>query len=184
MNTTASSNPLEPTFDATKQTVSGQLNTMFASDSPLMKRAETKGLQHANTRGLLNSSLAANSAQTAMIDAATPIANADANAYQQDYMTKLQTSEGVKKMGYEASANTQGKYLESLDKITNNAMVSINEIETATDISQANKDKMIANTTARRDADLAWTRQLYSNMPTWDFNWFKASSSPSAPGKA
>lgn len=99
-------------------------------------------------------------------------------------LASFNTDQSIRQMGYEASANTQGKYLEALDKITNNTMVSINEIETAQGIPQSEKNKMIENTVKRRDADLAWTRQLYSNMPTWDFNWFKASSSPSAPGKA
>ena len=82
------------------------------------------------------------------------------------------------------SANTQGEYLKSVDDIINNAMVSINEIEVAEGITQDDKNTMIANTIARRDADLAFTKQLYSNMPTWDFSWIDTADGamPAAPG--
>jgi hypothetical protein len=64
-----------------QQTVAGQLSGILAKKSPLMQRAETTGLQQANARGLLNSSMAAGAAQDAMIDRATPIATADADVY-------------------------------------------------------------------------------------------------------
>jgi hypothetical protein len=63
------------------QTVSGQLDSLLSQDSPLMQRAKYQGIATANSRGLLNSSLAAGAAQAAMIDAALPIAQQDAQTY-------------------------------------------------------------------------------------------------------
>ena len=63
------------------QTVSGQLDSLLSQDSPLMQRARYQGMATANRRGLLNSSLAAGTAQAAMIDAALPIAQQDAQTY-------------------------------------------------------------------------------------------------------
>jgi len=60
-------------------TSAGRLDRMLASDSPLMERANTKGLQQAQQRGLLNSSMAAGSAQGAMIDRAQPFALQDSS---------------------------------------------------------------------------------------------------------
>ena len=60
-------------------TSAGRLDKMLASDSPLMERANTKGLQQAQQRGLLNSSMAAGSAQGAMIDRAQPFALQDSS---------------------------------------------------------------------------------------------------------
>jgi hypothetical protein len=60
------------------QTVQGQMSGILASGSPLMQQADTTGLQTANSRGLLNSSMAAGSAENSMIAAATPIAQQDA----------------------------------------------------------------------------------------------------------
>jgi len=72
--------PAQWTVDG-KQTVSGQLNTILGSGSALMQQADTQGLQTANSRGLLNSSIAAGASEGAMIAAATPIATADATTY-------------------------------------------------------------------------------------------------------
>jgi hypothetical protein len=62
------------------QTVSGQLNKILMGGSPLMQQAETEGMRLANSRGLLDSSMAVGAAQDAMIRNATPIAQADATA--------------------------------------------------------------------------------------------------------
>ena len=122
--------------------------------------------------------------------------NQQQQGFQQDNMRltdTLQRGQNEQQFNYSqqalaqsTTANTQGKYLDALDQITNNAMVSINEIEVAEGITQAEKDKMIANTIKRRDADLAWTRNVYSNMPTWDFSWLdiESGSMPEAPGVA
>jgi len=83
-----------------EQTAQGQLANILDSDSPLMQRAATQGAQAANSRGLLNSSMASQAAQGAMIDRAAPIASQDAETYfqnaqanagreQQDYMQRL-----------------------------------------------------------------------------------------------
>lgn len=64
-----------------KETVQYQLDQILDPNSLLMQRARTEGLQYANQRGLLNSSIAAQAAQQAMIDAAIPIAQQDARTY-------------------------------------------------------------------------------------------------------
>lgn len=74
------------------QTVQGQLNNILSSGSPLMKQAETTGLQQANNRGLLNSSIAAGAAQNAMIANATPIATADADVHSRSAGYNAETS--------------------------------------------------------------------------------------------
>jgi len=195
------------TIDESKQTVQGQLNNLISQDNPLMQKAATQGQQYANKRGLLNSSIGAGATQSAMMDYAMPIAQADAatenNFSMAKYNTDLQKNVntqlqnfGLQNMATQdyyntqqlaktTSANLQGKYTDAIDEITNNAMVSINEIEIAEGITAADKGKMIQNTIARRDADLAWTRLLYSNMPTWDFSWVDTldGTMPDAPGK-
>ncbi len=169
-------------FDQDSRSVTKQLNGILDTNNDYMKSARTTGTQYANSRGLLNSSIGAESSQKAAINAAMPLAQQEANTANNEYMTKLGTDEAIRKGSYDVTANTQGAYLSGIDKITNNAMISINEIETSEGITQAQKDKMIANTTARRDADLAWTRNLYSNMPTWDMSWIDLESMPAAPG--
>ena len=73
-----------------EETVEGRAAGIMNRQSPLMKMAETYGLQTANKRGLLDSSLAAQSAQGEIIKAAVPIAQADAGALQQQRQAILQ----------------------------------------------------------------------------------------------
>jgi len=66
------------------QTAAGRLGSMLDSGSPLMERAATQGRQMANQRGLLNSSMAAEASQGAMIDRAQPFAMQDSNNLMQN----------------------------------------------------------------------------------------------------
>lgn len=66
---------------APNETVRSQLQQIIADDSPLMQQARARALQTANTRGLLNSSMAMTAADSAMYDAAMPIAQQDASTY-------------------------------------------------------------------------------------------------------
>lgn len=66
---------------AEEETSAFQLDKILGSDSALMKRAETQGLQRGAGRGLLNSSIAVEAAQGAMIDRAQPFALNDASTY-------------------------------------------------------------------------------------------------------
>lgn len=61
--------------------VQGQLARILASDNPIMTSARNRAMQFANERGLLNSSLAAQSGEQAVIDSAMPIASQDASTY-------------------------------------------------------------------------------------------------------
>jgi hypothetical protein len=63
-----------------EQTVQGQLDKILGLDSPIVQRARAQGLMTAASRGLENSSMAAGASEAAMIDAAMPIAQADATA--------------------------------------------------------------------------------------------------------
>lgn len=56
-----------------------QLNQMLAQGSPLMEYADTKGKQKANQAGLLNSSLAGQASQLAIMDSIEPYALQDAD---------------------------------------------------------------------------------------------------------
>lgn len=58
-----------------------QLANITASGSPLMQRAAALGAMKAQSRGLLNSSLAGQAEQNAVIEAAAPFALQDATAY-------------------------------------------------------------------------------------------------------
>ena len=59
--------------------VMSRVNEVMDDNSPLMQRAYQQGMQLANSRGLLNSGLAGELAQNAVIDAALPIGSQEAS---------------------------------------------------------------------------------------------------------
>ena len=61
-----------------EQTIQGRLQSLLDPNNPLMQQARTQGLQIANDRGLINSSIAQSAAQNSMYDAALKIAGPDA----------------------------------------------------------------------------------------------------------
>ncbi len=67
--------------DQDKSTVAGQLTGILRKGGPLMDRAETRGVQAANKRGLINSSMGIGAAEAALYDAAVPIATSDATTH-------------------------------------------------------------------------------------------------------
>lgn len=87
--------PTTRSVNAPTDTVQGQVDSILAKDSPLMQRARTLATQQMAQRGLVNSSMAAGAGTAAMIDRATPIAQQDANTYNQvaqDNMNALNQS--------------------------------------------------------------------------------------------
>jgi hypothetical protein len=67
---------------ATAGTVQGQLSNILTNGSPLLEAARARAIQAANARGLQNSSMAAQAGEEALVNTALPIAQADANTFQ------------------------------------------------------------------------------------------------------
>lgn len=61
--------------------VEKRITGLLSQDNDYMKQARTSGLQQANARGLLNSSMAAEASQLAAIKSALPIASQDADTF-------------------------------------------------------------------------------------------------------
>ena len=90
-------------------TVQGQLAKVLDKGGPLMDRATTAAKQGMAGRGLINSSIAIGAGQSALYDAATPIATADANTFAQAGKTnaELGTQVSIANAGF---ANDAGKF--------------------------------------------------------------------------
>lgn len=132
-----------------------QLAFMLNQNTPYMQAANNAGLQTAASRGLLNSSLAAEASQKAMVEAAGPIAQQDADflqsmekaAREQGYtleqyaakhgydLERLNSEYGWKSASaqYEADLAYRSNYLQAIANIN------------AQDMNQADKEAAIAN---------------------------------------
>lgn len=71
-------------MDPNSMTVEGRLQGLLTQGNPLLDLAMTKAMQSAASRGLLNSSIAAEAGQAAVIQNAMPIAQQDAATYFQN----------------------------------------------------------------------------------------------------
>ena len=67
-----------------------QINQITSQNSPLMRNAQMRGTRMANSRGMINSSMAGEAAQNAVIESAMPLALQDARAYQEAAGQNLQ----------------------------------------------------------------------------------------------
>jgi len=76
-------------------TVQGRVASILDANSPLMQRARARANQASNARGLGNSSMAVGAAQNAVINTAMPIANADANSYNQFAMNNQRANNSM-----------------------------------------------------------------------------------------
>lgn len=81
-------NPTTGEWETEDASVSGRLTGLLSKQSPLIKQARTQGLQAANSRGLLNSSMAVGAAQNSAYAAALPIASQEASQTHQANLSK------------------------------------------------------------------------------------------------
>jgi ethanolamine utilization protein EutP (predicted NTPase) len=89
-------------------TVHGQLNAIIDDGSTYMQRAKNKGLEFANSRGLLNSSIAGQATQAAAIDAALPIAQQDASIYMTQKMANQDSTNKALAQNAKLTTDTSG----------------------------------------------------------------------------
>lgn len=93
---------------------SDRLNSLLATDSPYIQMARTRAAQTANSRGLLNSSIAAGAGESAAIERAAPLAQSDAeqtNLFARD-KNNFQREGAIRQLGIAADADTQGRTME------------------------------------------------------------------------
>lgn len=79
----ASISPVVRDINPDTETVQGQLSSILKSDNPILASARGGALRTATSRGLRNSTLAAQAGEQAVINTALPIASQDAATYNQ-----------------------------------------------------------------------------------------------------
>lgn len=164
------------------ETVQGQLQGLLNNENPLMQASYQKGLELANSRGILNSSMAAEAGQTAMLNAALPIAQQDSSTYfnnrtnalnrQHDYNMQ-QSQQGFQRsqLDNEVYANFRGQLTTAIQDLTKTTSINITEIQTSPNISAEDKATMIAQ---QQDLLQSLTNNisgLYSEAEIWQQGW-------------
>ena len=108
-----------------KSTVSGQISDIIKQDSPLMQTARTGAMQYANARGLMNSSIGAQAGEQAVINAALPIAQQDAQTNFTAAGTNAAATNVASQFGAASQADTSRfNAAQGLSASTSNAQIA------------------------------------------------------------
>ncbi|MDR1613679.1 MAG: hypothetical protein LBT97_12985 [Planctomycetota bacterium] len=130
-----------------KQTVAGQIKGILASNSPLLQQAETAAKQAANARGLANSSMAVTAGQSALYNAALPIAQADAQTHASNAQYNADAANTATKYNADAT-NTANQYnANATNQMVIQQMQETNKLQLA-DIEASYKTVMQLNASA------------------------------------
>jgi len=140
--------------------VRGHMDSLLNDDSAYMQAARTRAQQQANSRGLLNSTMAATAGEQAAITSALPIAQQDAGQRQ-----------ALQQAGFNMSGNIQGQYAQHVAGIQANATNAIAQVAAAENIPSDVKQSLIQGLQAQRDSDLAYIGGIYDQMSVWDPTW-------------
>lgn len=161
-NTGANPNdPNNPNNDTSvARRVTGLLDTSNP-DNLYMQQAETQGLQQANQRGLLNSSIAVQAAQQGRVNAALPIAQQDASQANQRVMqgTQIQSTEGMQTKDIAAQQQEQQTGIAAAKE----------QQQTGIAATQQEQQTQIAADTAKQQADIQnqkWLAQFSADTQT------------------
>lgn len=167
--------PAAPTYAPAKvevnpatDTVQGQVTNIIDKNSDIMKLAETRGRQQANSRGLLNSSMAVQAGQAAVLDAAVPMAAQDAATSMRakeinvgaENEFSLQGLRGEQAKQLEEISNKNSQLLQasqSAAQIMSQTSASISNILANPDIPLNQKEQMIAREVQLLENGLAIT---------------------------
>ncbi len=146
---------------AEDQLVSGRLNKLLASGSPVFDRAQARAAQAANARGLINSSMANQAGAAALYDVAVPMATNEAQAFQQA---------AVQNQNATNTANLQTQQLGTQVALTNAAaknQVSMFNSEQYLKAKTVEADSYLKTILATADNNLkAYMAELESNYKT------------------
>lgn len=158
--------PVTQDFDESKG-VEGRVNSITNKNSPLMQTAATRAAQASNARGLNSSSLGIQAGQQAVIETATPIANADANLYQQQSLTNqaAKNNAATANAGNAIGAGMQGMSLgENSRQFTANNALQTRQLDAQIDQFAKNLGLTTQELALKRDSLTASNQQELARL--------------------
>lgn len=154
-----------PKFDAAD--VNDQLNSTLNSNSLLMRVAKSNGQAAATQRGLGNSSIGAEASQRAMVDAALPVAQQNAQQAHQGNQGQIDKD----KLSQQVVANTHGMYMNSVQSAIDSYNERYAALMSDKNMSAADKANLINSMKTELNSTLNMYQKLYSNISTIRPDW-------------
>ena len=117
--------PTETYIDKARSTVAGQLESLLAADSPYIRQAERAAEEKAQSRNMLNTTLAIQAGREAAISQALPIAQQDAQTYAKGDLSRMAAEQNIETIQSEAIVSgemvKQKAAIDQANKNINNA---------------------------------------------------------------
>lgn len=155
--TTATPTGITPTtYKPQDESVSRRITGMLKTDSPLLKQAQTTARKEANSRGLLNSSMAATGGTDAMIRSVVPIASQEA---QQAHQTNIAQAN--------IASNDREKAMAAAVQMANNYGENFRAIATDPNMPADARNRYMEHIAAMRDNNNALIEQMYGIELNW-----------------
>lgn len=147
--------------------VAPRLTGLLQKDSPYMQQARTSGLQFANKRGLMNSSIAAGATEDAAIRAALPIASQEAAQVAQKNLTGQQQGSTERIAALNVSAHDREKSTAAVAEMQKKYGALFSEVLKNNDLTAPTRNAYYQHIAALRDQDLEMIQQLYNIDLDW-----------------
>lgn len=141
-NATAANANAQTRDVADNELVTNQLSSIMGDNSPLLQRAKASALETANSRGLLNSSMAVGAATGAVLDRATPLAQSNAatisnvnnqnlSNQQQTELTNTANQQATNQLNAQQQTNTSLANASEQNKVLSQMMDQQNKLQLA-----------------------------------------------------
>lgn len=166
---------------ASDETVEGRLNGLLSTDAngnytnQVVRQANDRAAQTFATRGLLNSSMAAQAGQEAVISKAADIAATDATAQANRNQTSINNTNTVAATQTANTETLRQNYLAAADRVSAAYQSNVASINTS-NMSPEDKSVAIAQAGAVRDGEMTYNNNLYNSQPNWQSAWLAVAS--------
>lgn len=150
--------------------VSDEVSKITNQNSLAMRSAKALGNQTAAARGMQNSTLGAEAAQRAMLDAALPMAQQNVSQNQQTALQNDAQAHNTKMQEDSVRANTVGAYLDAAKELQTSFFDAYKEIQ-ASEIDAGQKSAAIADLYNKQQQQLNAMKSMYQNLATTETDW-------------
>lgn len=179
--------------DPATETIQGRIENLLSQNSPVIRQAAERARQAFADRGLLNSSMAEQAAQEAMISKAIEIAGPDASTYFQNRTNKLNwlnrfaendmnNSFDMKKMQYantlskdlaqtNANLNLQSNYQSAIQNVQSQYQQQVLALQQNTNMDATSKQAALSDLSINRDNSVRMMTAMFQQFPGWSSEW-------------
>ena len=147
--------------------VTTQMTGLLGKNNNYMKQARTQGLQTANARGFLNSSIAVGSAQDAAGRAALPIAQQNAAQIAQKNVAAQDQGPKERIAAMNVGAHDRQYMAAAAAEASKTYGAVLNEIIKSNDLSAASRDNYQSDNRVRFDDQMSLIEQMYNIDLDW-----------------